>query len=323
MTIRKSYLIQALKLALGALAAITLARALGLKYSTTAGTITMLSILDTKRETLRVALGRLMAYMAALVIAAVSYHLLGYTVAAFAVFLFFFAVVCCTRRWMFALSMMTVLMGHFMTEGGMSAEMLRNETLLFLIGASCGIAVNLTIRADESRMRELIAGVDGEMRQLLRLAADPQKQAEAQAKLAQLDGALLQARKLAASNRDNRLMHAPVFDLAYVEMRGQQRDILAQILTAAGKVHHRPVQQQTVEAFFQRVADEYHPGNDVTALQQGLNQLLDGMKEDALPTTRDEFESRAVLYYMLVRLRDFLSIKGDFYQAHMGAGKEG
>lgn len=323
MTIRKSTLIQALKLALGALAAITLARALGLKYSTTAGTITMLSILDTKRETLRVALGRLMAYMAALAIAAVSYHLLGYTVGAFAVFLFFFAVVCSTRRWMFALSMMTVLMGHFMTEGGMSLAMLRNETLLFLIGASCGIAVNLTIRADESRMRQLIAGVDGDMRQLLRLAADPGRQAEAQAQLNQLDAALLQARKLAASNRDNRLLHAPVFDLAYVEMRGRQRDILAQILTAAGKVQSRPVQQQAVEDFFQQVADEYHPGNDVTALQQGLNRLLDSMKEGALPATRDEFESRAVLYYMLVRLRDFLSIKGDFYQEHMGSGKEG
>lgn len=317
MTMHRSYLLQGVKLALGALTAILLANALGLKYSATAGVITLLSILSTKRETLVVALGRLMAYGSALVIAAVCFRLLGYTVVAFAVFLFLFAVLCCCMGWMYALSMAAVLVSHFMAEGNMSRAMLMNETLLFFIGALCGILVNLTLRANEAKMKELIAWVDGEMKQLLRMAAEPARQAEAQAQLKKLDGALTQAREQAMKNCDNRLLHAPAFDLAYVDMRARQRDILVQILTAMGQVKHIPAQHEAVAAFFQQVAEEYRMGNDVSDLQARLRALLEGMKQEQLPVSREEFESRAVLYYMLVRLRDFLGVKGSFYQEHM------
>lgn len=316
MSISKRHVLQGIKLALAAVTAITLAKALGLKYSTTAGTITMLSILDTKRETLRVALNRLLAYLAALGISWISYHLLGYTTAGFGLFLMVFATLCCVKRWMFALTMVTVLVGHFLSEGGMTAVTLRNETLLFMIGVLCGIAVNLTLRVDETKMREMIAGVDGEMKQLLAAAADPLRRDDAQQQLARLDDALSQARKQAAANSANRLRNAPVFDLAYVDMRARQRDILAQILAASEKVGHIPAQHQAVTAFFQRVAEEYHMGNDVSELRAGLKELLETMKADSLPVTREEFESRAVLYYMLVRLMDFLDVKGSFYQAY-------
>lgn len=317
MTMHRSYLLQGIKLALGALTAILLANALGLKYSATAGVITLLSILSTKRETLVVALGRLMAYGSALVIAAVCFRLLGYTVVAFAVFLFLFAVLCCCTGWMYALSMVAVLISHFMAEGNMSRAMLMNETLLLLIGALCGIVVNLTLRANETKMKELIAWVDGEMKQLLTMAAEPARQAEAQAQLKKLDDALAQARELAMKNCGNRLLHASAFDLAYVDMRARQRDILAQILTATGQVKHIPAQHEAVAAFFQQVAEEYRMGNDVSDLQARLRSLLEGMKQEQLPVSREEFESRAVLYYMLVRLRDFLGVKGSFYQEHM------
>lgn len=317
MTMHRRYLFQGIKLALGALAAILLANMLGLKYSATAGVITLLSILGTKRETLQVALGRLMAFGASLVIAAVCYRVLGYTVVGFAAFLFVFAVLCCCTGWMYALSMMAVLASHFMAEGNMAMAMLKNEALLLVIGTACGILVNLTLRADEAKMRELIAWADGEMKCLLPLAAEPSQQQEARAQLARLDEALAQAREMAVRNCGNRLLHAPVFDLAYVDMRVRQREILAQMLTAVQQVKYIPAQHRAVAAFFRHVAEEYRMGNDVSHLQAELRDLLQGMKQEQLPATREEFESRAVLYYMLVRLRDFLDVKGTFYQEHM------
>ena len=99
----RGYLLQGMKLAGGALLAMLLAGALSLRYSATAGIITLLSILGTKRETLTIAAGRLMAYLAALAVAAVCYHVMGFTVWAFAVYLLVFAVIyvlvyCITAR---------------------------------------------------------------------------------------------------------------------------------------------------------------------------------------------------------------------------------
>lgn len=314
----REYLPKGLKLACGALAAILLANLLGLRYSATAGIITLLSILGTKRETLTVAAGRLLAYGVALVIAAGCYGLMGYTAGAFAVFLFLFAVVCCCAGWMYALSPVAVLASHFMAEGTMAPAMLLNETLLLVIGAACGIAINMTLRADDKRMRELLRQVDASMRALLAVAAEPSCQAEARTQLHHLDTALGEARMLAAANRDNRLGNSPLFDTEYVAMRTRQRDVLIQIMTAMEKLSYRPAQQEAVADFFRRVAAEYHMDNDVSALQEGLRTLLEQMKTAALPATREEFESRAVLYYALVRLGDFLDVKGSFYREHMG-----
>ena len=316
----RGYLLQGMKLAGGALLAMLLAGALSLRYSATAGIITLLSILGTKRETLTIAAGRLMAYLAALAVAAVCYHVMGFTVWAFAAYLLVFAVICCCMGWMYALAMVSVLMSHFLAEGTMAPSMLRNETLLFLVGCGCGILVNLTLRADEPGMRALRDEVDERMKALLKLTGSllteenqrPARRQAAGKEMAQLNRALTQAAEMALQNRNNRLLHSPVFDLRYVEMRAKQRDILGQIIAAMDKAQTVPRQQQAVEAFFRQVAQEYSTDNDVASLLGDLDSLLGAMKAEPLPESREEFESRALLYYALLRMEDFLQAKRHF-----------
>ena len=320
----RGYLLQGLKLAGGALAAMLLAGALSLRYSATAGIITLLSILGTKRETLNIAAGRLMAYVAALALAAVCYHTLGFTVWAFAAYLLAFSVICCCMGWMYALAMVSVLISHFLAEGTMEPAMLLNETLLFLIGCGCGIAVNLTLRADEPGMRSLRDEVDARMKALLALTGSllteedqrPARRQAAENEMTQLDRALTQAAEMALQNRNNRLLRSPVFDLRYVEMRAQQRDILTQIIAAMDKAQTVPRQQQAVDSFFQKVAREYSTENDVASLLKDLESLLAAMKAEPLPERREEFESRALLYYALLRMEDFLQAKSRFAREH-------
>ncbi|MGN0778246.1 MAG: aromatic acid exporter family protein [Aristaeellaceae bacterium] len=320
--LRRAHWLQGVKLAGGALLAMLLANALHLQYSATAGIITLLSILSTKRETLTIAAGRGLAYLTALAVAAVCYHVIGFTVWAFAVYLFVFSVICCCMGWMYALAMVSVLISHFMSAGNMALPMLVNETLLFVLGCGCGIAVNLTLRADEGAMRTLRTEVDERMKALLALtgsllteeAERPARQHMAQEQLTQLNRALHQAGELALSNRDNQLRNTPLFDLRYVQMRARQRDILAQIIAAMDKAQTVPRQQRAVEAFFRRTAAEYSTDNDVSGLLRELDSLLQAMKAEPLPVERSEFESRALLYYALRRMEDFLLAKRHFAQ---------
>ena len=87
--------------------------------------------------------------------------------------------------------------------------------------------------------------------------------------------------------------------------------------TAFDKLLHREVGvDDIVVALLARVADEYSQENDVTALLDAVQQVLSDMRTQELPHARDEFETRAVLYYILLRTEDFLLLKRQFHDAY-------
>lgn len=312
--IRNEHVIMGVKVALGAAAAIGAAMLLGLQYAATAGVITVLSILGTKRETLRIALGRLTALLAGVAIAFACYKVLGFTLAAFTAYLFLFAVLCYACRWGYAVPMVSVLMSHFMAEGRFDLPLLCNEGLLFLIGTGVGIAVNLHLRADEAAMRRHMTTVDELMRSAMHaVSRGPDGLSYAQQVLEALGRELTMAEKLAVDNADNTFGDAPLYPIRYVQMRANQRKILAQIAHAMADVDPSTPQHGEVCALLARVAEEYSEQNDVSGLLAAVQEVLADMRRQNLPATREEFESRAVLYYVLLRTEDFLQLKSQFH----------
>ena len=59
---------------------------------------------------------------------------------------------------------------------------------------------------------------------------------------------------------------------------------------------------------------EYAKTNDVKSLLDTLHELILSMKNEKLPTKREEFESRAVLFYILKQLEEFLILKRNFVE---------
>lgn len=303
------------KVALGASAAIGLAMLLGLEYAATAGIITVLSLMGTKRETLRIALGRLMALIAGTAIAFACYTLLGYSLAGFTAYLFLFAVLCYACRWGYAVTLVSVLASHYMTAGNMGLPMLINEGLLFLIGTGIGISVNLHLRADERAMQRHMATVDELMRAAMHaVSRGPEGLSYASQVLQALKRELTMAEQLAVDNADNTFGDAPLYPVRYVQMRANQRKILSQIAHAMHDAQAETPQHAAVCAMLAKVADEYSRENDVSALLTAVQQVLADMRTQELPRSREEFESRAVLYYVLLRTEDFLLLKRQFHK---------
>lgn len=52
-----------------------------------------------------------------------------------------------------------------------------------------------------------------------------------------------------------------------------------------------------------------------------LTKLFEEMEKEALPTTRDEFEARAVLFYMMKQLEEFLTLKEKFMEKYQIKGE--
>ncbi|MGN0298073.1 MAG: aromatic acid exporter family protein [Lachnospiraceae bacterium] len=314
--LQKEYWLKSLKITLGAILAIVLATLLGLKYSATAGIITILSIQNTKRETLQTALARTLAFGCALLLSAVCYYLLGFTIPAFGFYLLGFSLVCLIAGWTAAIAMDSVLITHFLAEASMSPSLIINELLLFGIGTLMGILLNIHLHPKKEVWQQKVQEIDESIRSILQRMAVRVRSLDRSnydgSCFEALDKTLEQAKQIALTNMDNRFSSTDTYELDYVEMRSCQCGVLKNIYRSIHMIAFLPKQAQLVASFFERIVGEYDMQNDVSSLLDELKILMLSMKNEPLPKSREEFESRAVLFYILKQLEEFLMLKQKF-----------
>ena len=291
--LQRLQLIKSLKIAAAAAIAIGLAGELGLKYSATAGIITVLSIQNTKRETLKSAGNRWLAFLCALALSKLSFTLLGYGLWAFGTYLFLFALLCICAGWTEAIAMDSVLVTHFLAEQEMGLSLVANEVLLLLIGTGMGILVNLHLRRRQGEFERLAEAADGQMK------------------------GILQRMSLWLPEEDKDAYRPDCFpELDYIAMREQQSMVLREIYDNIRRIRYLPVQAEQVARLLGEIGEDFRRDNTVEGLLEKLEALLTGMKSQPLPDSREEFEARAILFYILMQVRQFLEIKREFVLGH-------
>lgn len=312
----KPRITKSLKIAVAAVVAIAISGELGLKYSASAGIITVLSIQNTKRETLKSARNRALAFACALVLSAGCFFLLDYTLWAFALYLFLFALVCICAGWMEALAMDSVLITHFLTEQNMSGELLLNEILIYLIGTGMGILVNLHLHRKEEEFRRLADSVDEQIKGILHRMSlwlpQEDKSEYGSGCFVELEKSLEAAKLCAVANYNNTLLEEDTYELDYIRMRERQSVILKEIYANIKNIAYLPRQAEQVAGILARIEQGYHKDNTVEGLLQELEQLFRDMKGQELPDSREEFEARAILFYILMQLKNLLQLKREF-----------
>lgn len=320
--IKSFHIIKAFKIALAAVLSILTANLLGLKYAVTAGIITVLSIQNTKRETLKTARNRGLAFLCALLLAFLCYSLFGFRVSAFIVYLFFFALLCLSAGWGEAIAMDSVLISHFLTEQNFSAKMLGNEVLLFLTGTFFGILINLNLRKKEEEFDRLSRQVDEEIKGIVQRMSENLRREDKTGYnsdcFIQLEERIRLAKECAVRNWNNTLWSQTTYELDYIRMRENQSRVLRNIYDSIVRIKMLPAQTMQVAEFFEKIKAQYHRDNDVVELLEILGQMLADMKLEKLPESREEFEARALLFYTLMQLEEFLRLKNRFVVKYKG-----
>lgn len=303
---------------MAALLAIALAQRLGLQYFTTAGIITILSVQGTKLETLKTAGKRALAFLCALMMAGACYGIMGYTVWAFGCYLFLFVLLCLVMRWQEAIAMDSVLVSHFLTEGCFFPQ-LGNEVLLFVIGTGFGILINLHLRSRKEQFTQLSDRVDGQIKEILedmaRWLVQEDKSGYGKSAFDLLEKALQQAEDCAVANFGNAPFSRDTYELDYVRMRQRQAVILRAVYDNIREITYLPRQAEQVAELLERIRQEYHRYNNVEGLLGRLGELLADMQLQPLPRSREEFEARAVLFYILRQMEELLEVKKQFIRA--------
>lgn len=316
----KEYIFKGFKFTAAALLSILLAEELKLQYAPTAGIITILSIQNTKRDTLKTAARRGAAFAGAIMIAFICFSSMGYTVFSFGIYLFLFSTLCFCCKWVEAVAMVSVLITHFLTEGNMHQQMLINEIGLFVIGTGIGIAANACLRKKEEEFNIQADMVDAEIKGVLKRMSQwlmrEDKSDYNDLCFARLMERTDKAKKKAYENKNNTIFSADYREIDYIEMRERQITILKHMYKSIKMLKSIPKQTEKVAEIISVVERDYHKGNPVDYLIEELNRVLADMRQERLPQKREEFEDRAVLYYIMKQLDELLRYKQEFMKKY-------
>ena len=337
-----------LKTGIGSAIAILIADSFGLSYSPSAGIITLLTIQNTKKDTIAIALKRVIAFVLAVAIAFFIFTTLGYSPLTFGFFVFVFVAVCILLELRDGIAMNAVLTTHFLIEQRFDSKMIMNEAGILFIGMSIGIIVNLIMPNYKERIRREQLQLEEEIKKLLRGMAKllrdkdaclvqkgntlelhlddfhPEVEAEesrnelSQASdpeeldFAHLEHLLDSLLKKAYEDAGNTLLSNTKYLVSYLKMRKLQLKVLMSI---RDKMLIIPVilrQSFPIVEFIEHIADSFHELNNAEGLLLECQELYEHYRKEALPGSREEFEYRSILFHILMELEYFLMLKQNF-----------
>lgn len=319
--IDKYAVFNAAKISAGCAASIIISSLLSVKYSATAGLITVLSIQNTKKETAEVAVKRLVSFIFAVMLSWICFHFLGYTTAAFTIYLFVFILFCGLFKAQSAIVPVSVLTAHILSEKRFDSSIVTNEFLILFIGAGVGFLLNLYLHKDTGKMARYRAAVDDEIKAIIGRMSDRvlicDKSNYTGDCFERLDQYMSSAKKLAAINSANTLQYTDNYDILYLDMREKQIVVLHEMYKSVKEMNATPEQTKIISALLKKINEEYHENNNVSSLLDETDRIILEMKNQKMPETREEFENRASLYTLMIRTREFLSIKSIFMKTRV------
>lgn len=314
----RKLIIRSFKVALGSSVAIAVAQWFHLDYATSAGTITLLSIVTTKWETLHLSVYRIISFFISAYFALVFFHYIDQEWIAYGLFIFFIVLILELMGWNSTISVNAVIGFHFLSEKNFSTSFIINEFYLVLIGISIAILFNLFHgnQSHKSLIIQKMRFTEKQLQIILKGLGDYITNTPSELNvwdtIKALEHQLSDFIILAVDYQNNTFHSHPGYYINYFEMRVRQLNILHNLHYEMKKIKSMPKQSHQVSDFIYYLIPFIEEHNVPDKQQNVLSDIFSAMKEENLPVSREEFESRSILYHILMDLDDFLLCKKRF-----------
>lgn len=314
----KNTILNAMKVSIAVALAIVIASFLKVEFALSAGIVAILTIAPTKKETVKIAASRLFAFAVALAIAIVVFSITGVNVMGFVLFVLLYAFVCYWQKWTAALAMNSVLISHFLSLGQVNMNGILNECFIFAIGVSVGILVNLHLHRNRDAMNVLRKQTDEQIVYILSRMGERIRNVDLEDYngdcFRKLEKILRDAKNRAEENYNNQFGKKRDYDIAYMEMRERQYNVLHEMYKNVRDVKTKPQTAAYLSDFMTELAKVFHEENDCKLLMEQFETMDKFMKAQPLPENRQEFEDRARLFVLMRNIENFIEIKKEFIE---------
>lgn len=302
--------LKVIKLSFGASLAIFIAWLLNLEYSMVAGVIVLLTVKNTKKETLRGVIGKIYGFILCTIFSYLCFNILGYHLTSFSIFIFIIIYLCFLFKIQDVIAMCVVIASHYYLQGEISTRWILNEAGIFLIGTSIGVIINMYIPTNINRIykgqKKLQEEVSTVLIDIADLIVNPKKENKYDKDLYTLNSLINSSISEAYDNINNNLLSDTRFFLDHMEIIKSQRDILENLYGYVSQLSCTPPQAHIISAFIHKIGHTEFEAETGNLLLEELNRLMLSMKNEPLPINRVEFENRAILFLCLTELKQFL-----------------
>lgn len=314
----KKVLLLASKIGIGASGAIYLAELLELQYATSAGIIALLTLITTRWGTFRLAGQRLLTFGISATVCWVVFQLAPSIWVGYGIFLFVMVLVTEWIGWKSTLSTSAVIGSHFLVAQDFSIWFIANEFLLIVIGITIAVLLNLfhinsahedglirRMRSVEKRMKDVLVELAG---YLLRNKTGENVWED----LEELERTLEDSIELAYEYHHNTFNSYQDYYASYFEMRMRQCNALRNLHAEMQRIRQVPKRANIIAEYILDIVPYVEEMNHPSRQLEELKLLLEQFRKEQLPTTQEEFESRAELYHILMDLEEFILYKKEF-----------
>ena len=192
--------------------------------------------------------------------------------------------------------------------------------MLVVIGIVIAILLNLIHinNAQENGIIQSMRHVEHQMKQILKeLAGYLSNQSSGDRvweDLIRLERELDEYLELAYEYQNNTFHSHPEYYINYFEMRMKQCGALHNLHSEMRRMRNMPKQAHIVADFITDITQYVTEMNDPKKQIGELEELLAELRNEPLPETHEEFESRAELYHVLMDMEEFLLYKKRFVE---------
>lgn len=304
-----------IKTAVGAGLAIWIASLLDLEFATFAAIIVIMCIEKTKKKTLLTIKDKFFASLLSLIIGGVFFEVLGYYPIVFSLFILLFVPILVRAHIQggFVTSMVVVL--HVYTVKDANWAMFLNELYIILIGMGIALLVNSFMpnfkrdieifkKEIEQKFEILLFELSAHLRDNMR-SWDGKE-------ILEVEDLINQSKSIAIQDVENHLLRKQNIDYYYLEMREDQLELLKHMMKIVAIFSSSSLdvkQKEMFAEFLENLSRNVHSGDTTDISLNELEKLNALISKMELPKTREEFEVRANLFYLIFEMKNYLNIK--------------
>lgn len=304
-----------IKTAIATPLSLAIAQFFGVSNVATAGILTMLCIQPSRKKSVETATHRFLACLLAILFSVVFFETLGYSAFILTLLLIVFIPSTIFLRIEKGIMTSTVITLNIYTFEKVNTAFIYNQLWLIVIGIGTGLVINLYMPSLDKKMRakqhEIEEQFTSILHELARFIRDESMDWDGK-EITILDELFEEADDLVERDKENHLLRDKHSYFNYFEMRKEQYLLLQQMMPLVTRLPKKEDIAEDVAKFFEALATAVHPGNTADVFLEELKALRKKFKQEDLPETLEEFETRSSLFQLLFEIEEYLVLKSKF-----------
>ncbi|WP_035179393.1 aromatic acid exporter family protein [Alkalihalobacterium bogoriense] len=300
------------KTAIGTGVAIGIAQLLQLDFYVSAGILTILCISITRKQSFVVSWERFKACIIGMAFAILLFETIGYHPISIIILMLLFIPVAVKAKAKEGIVTSSVIILHLYTLEMVSVAIIVNELLLIIIGIGVALLMNLYMPSVEKDLRNYQDVIEVNFKIILKeIAQHLQKDQHLWdgKEVTETYTAIQTGKDLALKNIENHVLRYEDQYYHYFKMREKQFEIIERILPFVSSLDEKVVQSHKLALYLERLSKGVTPNYRGPKFLEDLHQMRDEFQTMPLPQTREEFETRSALLYIMHELEQYLLIK--------------